>query len=147
MACQAMFTPLKYIAIKELSRDDLDIDKVQLIEKELDGLQYYTIKIKDLRGTADENYGNAMYNYFANKAQQNIVLKVNSDTIPCSLYHFENTAGITDYFLLNVAFKSSDEEKSADRILIFDGIDQGLGKAEFEFESNVFNELSKLKIK
>lgn len=134
----ALYKPSKYVICEEERTNTLADSIVKRKTKELDGMQYYNLKIELKDGTGEflkhgassaADYKERV-NYFAFAMQNDIKLVEGNDTLPCLLFHFERAYDVVPYGTFLLAF-SLPKNSNTDRTLIFD--DNGFNKGIIKF--------------
>ncbi len=108
---QLQLKPPLYIVIRERTGQLHSLDELAGYAKEFDNLQYFTLKIAQ-RGEPSSSaesiqHFDADMNYLSYGFQNDIRLIDGCDTLPCILFHHENTGGLTSYDVFSLAFDSS----------------------------------------
>lgn len=130
---QLQYKPVPYIILREHNGVYPGQDEYWKRAAELDGLQYYTLRIssdKDhdlLRaGIHDDNEYYSRLEYFTSVMQDDISLIDGKDTMACVLYHYERNYNLAPFTNILLGFeKNTSTEKSGERTLIVH--DQALG--------------------
>ena len=117
------YTPLDYILINEY-KEALTEPVAKIERKDRDGLQYFKLQVSTNSGTdiLKNNVTSAAeyeqrLNYLAYHMQQDVQLVDQGDTLPCSIYHFERTYGLTPHRTILLGFKASRGD-SQDKVLV-----------------------------
>lgn len=118
----AMHRPLEYVALKECRGDYTLLDSMK---SSFAGLEYYTLKMsasghnKDFLlynlGSEEEYYKRV--NYYTVNAQQDVYLVRGADTLPCELYHYERTYGVTPYNNMLLGFRAENGDDKMPALL------------------------------
>ena len=148
-----LYKPLDYVVVREMKSEELKKKLLDERKKELEGMQYYTLKIKsntsnDLMKTGisseDEYY--QRLEYFMSPAQDDISLIDGRDTLPCLLYHFERNYGLAPFNNIVLGFaKTEDKKEQKDKTLIYDDQVLGTGKIQITIKGNDIEQLPLLK--
>jgi hypothetical protein len=147
---ELIYKPVEFIAINEQRKLIIDTAWYQQRIKELQDLQYYTLKIASLSGsdmmktginTAQE-YANRLH-YFSDIAQYDIRLIDGKDTLTCALFHFERNYGVAPYNNIVLGFiKKKGKQKT--KTLSFDEQVLGVGKVNLKIEENYINNIPQI---
>ena len=89
----------EFMAIMEMGKSVNQFKLTSLIN-EYQGLEYYTLKIKNKNATSLEKID---MNYMAFEFQQSIRM-VSLDSIEPAMFQFENSQGINPYYTFSIAF-------------------------------------------
>jgi hypothetical protein len=126
------YKPVEFVIMEQYKSDTVSRKSIEGHAKELDGMQYYTLRIRSslqnemLRaGISDESEYASRLEYFLSYAQDDIVLVENGDTLPCLLYHFERTYSLSPFNDIVLGFEKEPASAQYDKTLIFQ--DQALG--------------------
>jgi len=148
----AYYKPVDYVIAVESRTDELSTEDYHSKKRELEGLQYFDlkIKVKDHSGNAisghlenEEDYYNRL-DYFVTHAQYDIQLVQDTDTLWPKLYHFERNYGLAPYNTILLAF--DDTKKTNHKTLIINDQVLGIGKIKFEFNENHISSTPELKL-
>jgi hypothetical protein len=120
--------------------------------KEIEGMDYFTLKITPLKGNesilkynlqSEEDY-QARLAYFSFDMQNDIFLEKSGKKVPCSLYHFERAYDLTNYRVFDLAFETNNNTASADKILILHSDFFETGPIKFIFKAKDLQQLPKV---
>jgi len=113
------YEPLEYVALRNLKTKSVSKEQLKNETDRLSDLQYYTLKISTSKGTDILKYGaegqyefNQRIDYYSFRMQSDLKLVEESDTLPCVLFHFERTYGISPYSCFVLAFELTVGEKA-----------------------------------
>jgi hypothetical protein len=127
------YKPHDYIALMEKKDENISSYDLNKRVAELGGLDYYTFRISSSKskeilsaGISSENEYYQRLEYFMSPMQDDISMVIGKDTIPCTLFHFERTYGLTPYCNFVMGFPSVKEENS-DRKFIYNDRILGTG--------------------
>lgn len=147
------YKPLDYICLQE-KNNLMDTTSLAKRKKELEGLQYYQLRISADKKEADvmkaissddkDMYSRISYLQFAFAKQ--ISLTTNGQTLPCVLYHFQQYQGLTPYVDLVFAFKADSSASHSKRTLFIDDNIFGAGPLYFEFPADVFDQTPQINL-
>lgn len=148
--------PTNYLVLKEINKNNLTLSKetIDSIKKEYEGMEYFEMRIQV------ENYNDELAKYMAAgmadyqtrivymafQMQHNLTLatELNAD-IPCKLFHFERTYGITPYATFLFAFSKQDIGNAVERTVIYEDELFNKGRLKFNWAFN-YIELPKIAI-
>lgn len=132
-----LYKPLDYIIGLEFRNGVISLDSMSSRKKQLEGFQYYTLRIRSNQdsefirtGLSSENEYYQRLEYMVSNAQDDIVLVEGRDTIPCAIYHFERNYGLSPNTNIVLAFAEGDQNSRKDKVLIYDDKILGLGRIE-----------------
>lgn len=146
------YRPLEYIvAMENKGNAGIHHDSVQKRIKELEVLQYYTLKIASREGKeviatgiSSEAEYYARMEYFTSGIENDLVLVQGKDTLPCRLFHFERNYQLAPYNNIVVAFDSSSVK--ADRTFIYDDQVLGIGPVQLTLKASAIENTPQLKV-
>jgi len=153
---QVQYKPVQYIAIREaLSEGKINNDIINKKLRELGQYYYFTVQISSEDGktpmlkynlkSTGEYY--QRLNYFVSYAQSDFTLLNGYDTIPCTLYHFEENYNLTPFNRMVIGFENPNNKAvMKDLTLIFNDNILNTGIVEFTIESKKIKKIPKLKI-
>ena len=118
----SLYKPYEYLSLKELK--STKIDKKALEEKiqEYSGMQYFTFRISaegqsqellKLNVSTENEYASRI-EYFSFNMQKDLKLIDGTDTLDCSLFHFERVYGLAPYATFVLGFPLTKEEQHTD---------------------------------
>lgn len=125
------YRPIEQIILKESDETTINQTFFDEEKRKLEDLQYYTMRIlpdnntEDVLKTGLENRSgfDERLNYFSFNMQHDIYLVDKGDTLPCILFHFERTFGVTGDCSFSLAFKNKINEQtkniSGSRTLVY----------------------------
>jgi hypothetical protein len=152
----AQYKPIDLVALGEFSIEDLPNGVAfDSIKKEFEGMQYFVLKIgvsdasKDMLSFGISNQ-QEYYNrveYFATHAQQDLYLVEGTDTLPCRLYHFERTYGVSPFNNLLIGFENNMEADNVKtKRLHFNDQALGHGMLQFNFSEKDLKNIPQLEL-
>lgn len=108
----AFYTPVKYKAAKELQVNHTDSVSYKLKLKEAGDMEYFTFRIKCLTdntellkfGITNEGEYYQRLEYFSFKMQDDFKMVEGSDTLSCSLFHYERVYGLSPHATFLIGF-------------------------------------------
>lgn len=150
---QIQYKPLEYIAVQEGRSELISESEVQTRIDELEGLDYYTLRIGSLEGTemiqsgavSEQEYQSRSF-YFDALAFQDMKLVAGGDTLACVLYHFERNYGLAPYNNMVLAFEKP-MHRDSDRQFIFEDQVLGLGPVKFTIAYQDISSVPPLKLR
>ena len=150
------YLPTEQLVINELNKSNKPIttENINTLKKEYEGMEYFEMRVQV------ENYNDELAKYRVNDMseyqtriaymafamQNNIKLSTEiNNEIPCKLFHFERTYGITPYTTFLFAFSKQDIGNATERTVIYD--DELFNKGRLKFNWSFKNiELPKIAI-
>ncbi len=138
-----------YMALKENFESAASTAKLKELIHNYDGYEYYTLRIKVNQQAGKDiltyNSGGAAdyeerVKYFAFDMQHDLRLIAGTDTLPCSLFHFERNYGITDYANFLISFPQVKDPKQ-DRTFIYEDKKLGAGMVKLSIKAEDINNL------
>lgn len=148
------YIPSELILCNELRNGILQENDLESRKKELGDLTYFNLRIgsdeQDLLmfKVNDEQEYLRRVNYYSMDFQFDIIAVCGADTVPCVLYQFENTYGVTPHVNISLAFPHQVMESNAENsisILLSDRIfDNNI--IRFEYKENELSEVPELTI-
>lgn len=151
------YKPLDYAALLEIKKDSVSKQEIEKIKKEMEGLQYYTLKIsaKNFSGDILKYKLNDMGNYskrveyFSFGMQNDLKIIEQGDTLPCTLHHFERSYGLSPYITFDLGFQDKDEKKekkeSDEKIVYYNDSILGIGPIKIAFKNKDIQNIPRLK--
>lgn len=133
------YVPIEIIALRELAGDSANRSAFNHKIKELEGMSYYRLSIKNVKyeeellryNLAKESDYYARLNYFSFDFQNTIHLVEGNDTLHCDLFHFERTFGLNSELKFSLAFANSSSTQKKTFILEDKVFNNGTIKLEF----------------
>ena len=149
---ELQYKPVKFIAINEQRTTQIDTTLFDQRIKELNGLQYYTLKIQALAGkemmrtgiSSEQEYSNRLQ-YFSDLAQYDMRLVDGNDTLTCVLFHFERNYGVAPYNNMVLGFPKIDG-KTQSKTFTFNEQVLGVGKVKLKVAKQDINNIPKVKL-
>lgn len=148
------YKPLAYMISNELRKNDIPQSAFQQRASELDGLQYYNLKLSvDQPGKDITNYEvyddaaqqNRLY-YLSFGMKQDISLVQGQDTLKPVLYHFERSFNLTKHRTFVVAFKEHDLEHQLDKTFVLESPELGTGPIKLKIQKDDLQNTPSLKL-
>lgn len=149
---ELQYKPVEFIAINEQRTTQIDTALFDQRIKELNGLQYYTLKIQSLTGaevmrtgiSSEQEYGNRLQ-YFSDLAQYDMRLVDGNDTLTCALFHFERNYGVAPYNNIVLGFSKIAGENNT-KTFTFNEQALGVGKVKLKVAKQDINNIPKVKL-
>lgn len=151
---ELQYRPADYIIAQENAKPVLDEKFHTDRQAQLGDMMYFTLAIQSgstdimMHNMKDESEYYQRANYYALDFQQDIRMVIEKDTLPCSMYQFENTYGVTPYIKMLLAFSGSHRSKletSNPVILVNDRVFGG-GLMRFEYQHTQLNAVPKIQL-
>ncbi len=147
---ELFYKPVEFVAIKEQRKTDIDTALYHQRITELNGLQYYTLRIETLIGQemmrtgigSEQDYSNRLQ-YFSDLAQYDMRLIDGSDTLSCVLFHFERNYGVAPYNNIVLGFPKT-EGNTNSKTFIFDEQVLGVGRVNLKIANTDINNIPKV---
>ena len=143
------YRPLDYIVAKEEKRDELPLSILNKRKSELEGMQYYTLRLESPDKNQDvltvgmngmEDY-QARVNYLAYEMQEDLYLVEGQDTLYPHLYHFERRYGLTPFVDILLGFEHSEQSELNDKTLMVNNRMTGTEPVELTISKEALNHL------
>ncbi len=149
------YRPVDYVIANEFRKNNIDPDAYQNRKKELDGLQYYNLKIGFTGNTQmditkygiqnDTEQQERLY-YLSFHMKHDIRMIQGQDTLAPVLYHFERSFDLSNHRTFVVAFEEPDQEHSNDKTLLLDTPILATGPLKIKFKKDHIKNIPNLKI-
>lgn len=144
---EAQYRPVEEIIATESKNKTLTQEEYSARKKELEGMQYYLLRIKAdntsqdvlTYNMTDQSEYFTRDNYYAFGFKEDIQL-VENDTLACGLYHYINTHGLSPHIEVLMAFKET-HSKEDRTLVIFDQVYK-TGIIKFRFPAYLFKKES-----
>lgn len=140
----------EYLAIKEIGPTNFDSDSVLNLSKEFTGGFHFSFNILSTESGYDVIKGKlspkeylSRITHMSGEIKNDFKLLIGSDTIPCSICHFERTYNISPDNILMLVFpfeKTTDEDLQ----LLYDDKLFGIGKVSLTFNNKNIKNTPKL---
>jgi len=137
-----VYKPCNYILAKEYETQALRASQFGQRRKELEGMQYFTLKLKSTKdqellraGIRSENDYYARLEYFMSGMQNDLCLVQGKDTLPCLMHHYERSYGLSPYNNIVLAFENKPASAGEDKLLVYDDKVLGSGKVMLKIRS------------
>lgn len=147
------FLPLEYVAFRELKEEKISRNELEEQKSEMAEFQYYVLRIKAANGTdvlkhavnGVEEYYHRL-EYFSSSMQADIYMEQGANTLPCQLFHFERTYGVSPYQTFVLGFPNGDGQ-FADRTLIFSDKVLGVNTIQLRINGGSLKKIPSVKLK
>ena len=151
---EVLYKPLSYIIANEERSDQIDPQQYAHRSKELEGMQYYTLKLSILGEAqnimdyevADKMQQQDRISYFSFAMQKDIKLIEAGDTLACQLFHFERSYDLAAHRSFVLAFEQRPEQKTKDKTLVLDLPFFRTGPIKINFKETDLESIPKLKL-
>ncbi len=146
------YQPVPYLALKELKSTTPDKAAMASKQEEYGPMSYFAFKIENTRwrdelmklNLKSENEYYARLEYMSFKMQQDFKLIQGSDTLACSLFHFERVYGLAPFATFVMAFPTPAANREF-KLWYHDKLFNN-GIIMMDFESGFINQLPTLDI-
>ena len=152
---QLQYKLLEYIIAQEILNKNLTREEIEARMEEKKDMQYLTLRI----GSADERTSILETNltdrqeyyerldYFAFQMKKDLILVDGTDTLGCSLYHFERTYNLTPFNNIVLGFANPGYLKEAkDKTLIYKDNILDIGAVKLTIKASSLEDMPKLKL-
>jgi hypothetical protein len=142
------YLPTEQLIINDLKKSDKEItvENIAQLEKEYEGMEYFEMRVQVDQYNdelakyqiSDISEYQTRIAYMAFAMKNNITLSTEfKESIPCKLFHFERTYGITPYTTFLFAFSKEDIADAYDRTVVYDDelFNKGRLKFNWSFEN------------
>ncbi len=142
------YLPTEQLILNDLRKSNKEIttENISQLEKEYEGMEYFEMRVQvnQYNGelakyqVTDLSEYQTRIAYMAFAMQNNISLSTEfNEHIPCKLFHFERTYGITPYTTFLFAFSKEDIIDAHNRTVIYNDelFNKGLLKFNWSFEN------------
>lgn len=151
MAVEVFYQPLEFVYLKERKEKPISVADFNTWKKEREGYEYYVVRLVNRNVKEIAEYKSSGFNEYASKLdylvagfQDDINMVCGTDTVPCALFHYERSYGLSGNNNFNVIFKrdtTSDKKTMMIDLSVFD-----LGRLKFTFNKNEIRDIPKLSI-
>lgn len=148
------YKPTDYMIVKDAASETIPVSLYDSLKNVYSGFEYYTFSIHDTLSMDEllktnlksrSEYDERLL-YFSFEMQKDIQLVSGTDTIPCSLLHFERTYNISPQANFMLGFPVTKENNPGDKILIFEDKVFGIGLMKLKIKEEDLSEVPVLKI-
>lgn len=133
------YIPAEWLALQEIRVETNDDEMKQLIES-YRPMQHYVLKISSKDTAGNDALASR---YFPFEMQKDIFLVEHNDTLPCILFHFENTFSLTGEHTFNIGFENSGSASSKTLLFLPEG--QKITSVEIKMDKAMLSNLPTLK--
>ncbi len=141
------YQPVSYMVVNELQLEEITEKQLKENAEAKEGMQYFTLKLSTSQNQpvfSGNWISDSLTNYVNYKIQKDFyLLEDYSDTIPCKLFHFENTNGMTPFDTFVLGFESN-TESVGDKKILFNANAIGLKWVEMKIDSLSIKNLPKV---
>jgi hypothetical protein len=142
------YLPVEYMALKELKILNEPIENYTLIKDKYKDHNYFNLRIENLTGSNSPVRKDASdYPEYAQKldyltffGQNDMKMVVNSDTIDCVLYNFENNFQLLPFNDIQMAFRNT-QIPDTDLEIIWNDVVTGVGRVKFTLNKKNLNNI------
>lgn len=150
---EAQYKPVPYIIANEMRTNEIQSNVFREREKELEGLQYFDIKLSINHPSYDvtnyevynEKDKDDRINYLSFGLKNDIYLLQGQDTMRCRLFHFERSYDVTPHRTFVLAFDNTNQ-KNEDKIVVINTPIFNVGPIKLKFKKEDFNNLPSIKL-
>ena len=146
------YKPMAYVIANEFRSNELEESKYAKRQKELEGLEYYNLKIKvnkegenitTFQVHNQDQQQNRLY-YLSYELKNDLRMVQGRDTVAPALYHFERTYDVSSHRTFVLAFPKSEEK--GDRTLIVNSQEIGTGPIKIKIKEHAINNTPSIKL-
>lgn len=143
------YNPVDYTIVNEFQKEVLETEVLETERKLRNGLQYFTFKMSTSNNKAvfsgNSSIDDSVKNYLNYKIQDDFFLIEHGDTLPCKLFHYENTNGMTphDAFVLGFEVHKNDSVVD-DKIFLFKASIVDLNTIEMKIGKTALSKIPKI---
>lgn len=153
LTVEALYKPLPYIIANEFRSNTISKVEYDKRVEELNGMQYYTLKLSITDKLNVTNYGvsnmsqqDERITYLSFAMKNDIQLVEGNDTLNCALYHFERSHDLNPHRTFVLAFEKTDKNNQQDKTLILDLAYFQTGPIKLNFKAADLEKLPNLKL-
>ncbi|BDS15411.1 hypothetical protein [Aureispira anguillae] len=150
---ELLYKPIAYVIANEMRTNDIAEADYKQREKELAGMQYYTLKLSTAGGKDITTYqvnDNAQQqerlSYLSFAMQKDIKLIEGTDTLPCKLYHFERSYDLAAHRTFVLGFEQKEATKTANKTLVLDLPYFQTGPIKLNYKTSALEAIPNLKL-
>lgn len=147
--------PSEYIVAREFGAENIHkVDEFKTRNAQLDSFCYFNLDISSAdkkksvlsEDLIEQSEYYSRLNYYTSFAQNDIKLYINTDTLSCTLYHFERTYDISPFNTIVLGFKLPCKFKdlNSDIQLIYDDKVLSVGEVKFLISKNKLQNIPQL---
>jgi hypothetical protein len=141
------YQPIAYNVLNELQKEEVEAAVLQKEIESKEGLQYLTIKMSTIQKKpifSGKNLTDSIRSYLNYQIKKDFYLLEGGDTLPCQLFHYENTNGMTPYDAFVLGFKPS-QTKLNDKKFLFKANIIDVEQVEMEIKNSAIQSIPKVK--
>lgn len=153
----ALFTPIEFVALQQITPENISKDLFDEVKKSLEGVQYFTLSLMTPSGedivsykTFSEKQKEERYQYYSYQFQHDLKLVDGNDTLQCVMFHHERTFGVIPYtnFLLGFPLTGGLEENVVNnKTLLVNDKNTGVKPVALAITATALNQIPKLIVK
>ena len=143
------YKPVDYTIVNELQKEVIEKEILEKERKLRDGLQYFTFKMSTSHNKAvfsgNSTIDDSVKNYLNYKIQKDFFLIEHGDTLPCKLFHYENTNGMSPYDAFVLGFETNKNDSVInDKTFLFKAHVVDLNKIEMKIGKTALSKIPNL---
>jgi hypothetical protein len=146
---EVQYNSSEYLALQNLKKENVTAEELRKEKEELEGLQYYTLRIKSGKnvdllkaGIHREQEYHERIDYFSFRMQKDLTLVDGKDTLKCVLFHFVRNYGIKPYSDFMLAFEKG--AGTGDKTLIYEDEILGVGTIKIRIQAEDISRIPEL---
>jgi hypothetical protein len=152
ISLEVQYKPTDFVMAEEIDGRMLSAQEYSNRKKEIDGLQYFDLRIKDNSGLIEGETGskqemNERLYYFSYEFENDLTLIDGNDTLPCVLYHFERTYNLKNTRNFVIGFEKKNRKEMEDKCLVIDSRALGLGIVKIKIDKEALENIPVLENK
>jgi len=154
---ELQYRPADHVLLLDTKNMQLSAAELEARRRELAGLQHFTLRLSAEGHTDDllkfrlSNAGEyaSRVEYFAFGLQKELKLVEDGDTLPCVLFQYERTFGVSPYSTFVLAFPAREPKKKSaqDKTLIYNDVIFGSGPVKLTVRGERIDEVPQLTLK
>ncbi|MCA6363635.1 MAG: hypothetical protein IM638_11410 [Bacteroidetes bacterium] len=144
--------PIDYLILREQDQTPTT-EQMNTRRKDLQGAEYYHLRIGTKNKSDVMQYGNASPEDLIRRSdalnfafQQSIFLCAGTDTLPCTVYQFENSYGLSPDIVINLGFATDAKTQGQPRELFIDEQLFGTGPLYLKINSSAIQSTPLLRL-
>ncbi|MBI3235069.1 MAG: hypothetical protein HYZ42_13720 [Bacteroidetes bacterium] len=147
---RSQYKSIDYVVALEKLQHVIDTKDINKRKGELEGLLYFTYRIDTKKTSSpmlsngvvgDAGYSNRL-SYFFNASSHFYLLDSQNDTLPCKLYHFEQSYSLAPYNDIILGFLPPKQPSTL--TIVYDDTELGVGIVKFNYPKELFSDLPKV---
>lgn len=151
ISIEVFYQPLEFVYLKERKDKPISIRDFTVWKKNRTEYEYYVVRLVNHKVKEIAEYKSSGFNEYASKLdylvagfQDDINMVSGKDTMPCSLFHYERSYGLSGNNNFNVIFKK--DTVATEQTMMIDLSVFDLGRVKFTFNKNELKDIPKLSI-